>query len=770
MAIRRISRIPVRSVQIEDLRQFVCDVRATPASFHERNIVLISHFDAVYDSPDLPVLWEAARELRDLATRVHGERRHSHFTFLHRDPTTSNEYQLDGQHRYRDVIDLAVEQGKFDVIVCVGPRMRNHVLTEWPALHDHILELGAGMTPLHTSDGVNEPILKPRPQKTNVRVLFGSPTTATDAPNRGLDVFARAAGIVQAHFSTRRVDVTFVVSGVSLREDGADGPISDLLASVERSLVGDAAREFDGLTEFEVRELQGPLEWLQGELVRADVFVLPSRDEPYGIVAAEALSRGKPVVVSQNSGFGESLLQLAADSFLPIDRYVCVLTPRALAKAIIRAIEDDRSARLFQRVAEDAYPRLSWTNAVHQIFGKVGVPAQSFRQVIDVSEAGKGRLRSGAAAPAGGSEVMISAGSGYSGVGPSVAFNVPVVTSPVLHEYDSNRGRLVTLEALGADRVIRKRYLDGAVLKSGASAVEVRDQWEYIERRLGRRLYPGLVAEPGAVLDPRQQIVMEYVTGGSLDRIEAHRASAVLARRSIELLIRSVQQLGVPAVEQDAWAFCEEQSRLRARRLETVSSKLSEAELDRVALGSVIEDCEAFVRRCRSAVRGSPPAPMRYAVHGDFGLNNVVTFSPDHSSGSDQLRFIDTRADWAQSDGASVPIWDLAMDLASLYVFAVLVHPLLFDRFNFGFKSPLSTDPGEIPRMIESVVIDLGYPAQDPSWRSRVEACCAIRILGSIGVQLVSAQFDGVERARAVAGLLRSFLASEQKIDWGRGN
>jgi glycosyltransferase involved in cell wall biosynthesis len=38
---------------------------------------------------------------------------------------------------------------------------------------------------------------------------------------------------------------------------------------------------------------------------RADVFVMPSRSEPFGLAALEAISRGAPAIVSRSSGVSE---------------------------------------------------------------------------------------------------------------------------------------------------------------------------------------------------------------------------------------------------------------------------------------------------------------------------------------------------------------------------------------------------------------------------------------------------------------------------------
>ena len=55
-------------------------------------------------------------------------------------------------------------------------------------------------------------------------------------------------------------------------------------------------------------------------LQRADVFVMPSVSEPFGLVALEAIQAGAPVVISKNSGVAEVLYDTPAVDFWDIDQ------------------------------------------------------------------------------------------------------------------------------------------------------------------------------------------------------------------------------------------------------------------------------------------------------------------------------------------------------------------------------------------------------------------------------------------------------------------
>lgn len=76
---------------------------------------------------------------------------------------------------------------------------------------------------------------------------------------------------------------------------------------------------------------------LQGWLASADAVVLPSRYEPFGIVALEAAAAGAPLVASSAGGLGEAVLhRVTGLSFTPDD--VPGLT------AAVQAVLDDPGA------------------------------------------------------------------------------------------------------------------------------------------------------------------------------------------------------------------------------------------------------------------------------------------------------------------------------------------------------------------------------------------------------------------------------------------
>lgn len=75
---------------------------------------------------------------------------------------------------------------------------------------------------------------------------------------------------------------------------------------------------------------------------QADLALMPSRTEGFGLTALEALSAGLPVLVSHNSGFGEALSKIPFGSFCVIDSK----DASVWAEAIKRIWKKSRKKRL----------------------------------------------------------------------------------------------------------------------------------------------------------------------------------------------------------------------------------------------------------------------------------------------------------------------------------------------------------------------------------------------------------------------------------------
>ncbi len=107
------------------------------------------------------------------------------------------------------------------------------------------------------------------------------------SPEKGLDILLAAFARLVATVS----DVRLVMVG--------SGPDSDALKRLSKQLGLDSRVNFAGPAE---------LEQLAGYYLAADCLVLPSRSEPWGLVANEAFSYGCPLVVSSHCGCAPDLV------------------------------------------------------------------------------------------------------------------------------------------------------------------------------------------------------------------------------------------------------------------------------------------------------------------------------------------------------------------------------------------------------------------------------------------------------------------------------
>lgn len=90
----------------------------------------------------------------------------------------------------------------------------------------------------------------------------------------------------------------------------------------------------------------------------ADVFVMPSVSEPFGLVALEAMDRGIPVILSKQSGVGEVVRNVLKVDFWDVND---------MADKILGALAYPSMREEISRGAEKELARLTWAAAAAQI-------------------------------------------------------------------------------------------------------------------------------------------------------------------------------------------------------------------------------------------------------------------------------------------------------------------------------------------------------------------------------------------------------------------
>lgn len=93
-------------------------------------------------------------------------------------------------------------------------------------------------------------------------------------------------------------------------------------------------------------------------LSRANVFLMPSVSEPFGLVALEAAQRGIPVVVSANAGVSEVLPHSIIVDFWDVDK---------MADSVLKIINDSRFAEQTSRGQKDDLTQISWKKSAQKV-------------------------------------------------------------------------------------------------------------------------------------------------------------------------------------------------------------------------------------------------------------------------------------------------------------------------------------------------------------------------------------------------------------------
>ena len=107
-----------------------------------------------------------------------------------------------------------------------------------------------------------------------------------------------------------------------------------------------------------VRKFVTSKERLKELFCEADLAIMPSRTEGFGLTALDSLSAGLPILVSGNSGFGDALRILPLGKPLVVDS----ADPKEWAKAIRAVRLKDRAERLeeIQRLRTSYQEKYSW--------------------------------------------------------------------------------------------------------------------------------------------------------------------------------------------------------------------------------------------------------------------------------------------------------------------------------------------------------------------------------------------------------------------------
>ncbi|MFB4313039.1 glycosyltransferase family 4 protein [Actinomadura sp. 21ATH] len=183
-------------------------------------------------------------------------------------------------------------------------------------------------------NGVDEPPEEPAEPRAELAPPVRIALVGRLSPRKGSDIAVKAAGLLRA----RGYDATLTLVGSVF-------PGYEWFEEELRELAGDALRDGNVV-------LAGFRSSVWESFAEADIAIVPSRVEPFGNVAVEAMLAGRPVVAAATQGLveivadGENGVQVAPDD------------PEALADGIARLLDDwDGALAMAKRARADAARR-----------------------------------------------------------------------------------------------------------------------------------------------------------------------------------------------------------------------------------------------------------------------------------------------------------------------------------------------------------------------------------------------------------------------------
>jgi glycosyltransferase involved in cell wall biosynthesis len=263
-----------------------------------------------------------------------------------------------------------------DIVACIGPRLHRYMSQQLIAAQakPRVLRIDCGFERVN-----GERVI---PQHPTILCMGRADSIAV----KGLDIFAIAAGELtwqwlQHPATNTRPQPEFIVRGA--KEE------SELL---QEQLVKMSVRRDDISAKIHVRPYTTQADELIQDLRGASVFVMPSREEGFGLVACEALCLGVPVLISSESGLAETAQEMATrtghDLSATIVRHVGNHEVFAVqyANHMLKILIDEKvAARHAIRMFENLLSTNSWQQAARTLRDALAevIPAANSLQPIE---------------------------------------------------------------------------------------------------------------------------------------------------------------------------------------------------------------------------------------------------------------------------------------------------------------------------------------------------------------------------------------------------
>lgn len=260
------------------------------------------------------------------------------------------------EEKERIQIELAKESS---IIFAVGPKLFLEFLA---------LTAGLETVPkiLRFDPGLYKPLNK-------IDYSFSSPIPESlvigrldDFYLKGVDIAAEAMATVHNKWDLKSNGIVLkprlLVRGASV------GSEKELLEKLNNLVPG-------SFLNFQIRSYSADKKVINEEIRRAGLLLMPSRAEGFGLVGLEAISSGRPILISENSGLAMLLQEIAPEE---VENWVI---PRELpnngidrwAENITVILKDrDAAGRKLQKLAEIYVSKVSWENSVDYLLNEIG--------------------------------------------------------------------------------------------------------------------------------------------------------------------------------------------------------------------------------------------------------------------------------------------------------------------------------------------------------------------------------------------------------------
>lgn len=300
--------------------------------------------------------------------------------FVHMDPMRTEGIKEDNQEDYvfrreaKQETELSYAKAA-DIIFCIGPKL-TRVMKDNFCAHDlddsriHRIDCGISTERSPRNAPPKQPTVVCIGRTESIRV-------------KGLDIFARAAGILDKQWDTdpatkgQILKPRFIVRGAEKEPERLQQTLQEL------------ALEMGGRPELIVRPYTTDKKSLHADLRGATTFLMPSREEGFGLVACEAISFGVPIIVSRQSGIAELISETSRSSGNNFD--TCIVDTQGDAMMVSKNFASTTFSLLVNNNDEFFYPRLR-AHLSEICSWKVG--AETFISVVEKEYENKNKSKS----------------------------------------------------------------------------------------------------------------------------------------------------------------------------------------------------------------------------------------------------------------------------------------------------------------------------------------------------------------------------------------